>query len=830
MKLQTPYQGIKDNKILTKNGDCWAYFHIPPRTVSDNDKKAKESYKRDLELVFKEIGRYPEFHLQIFPQDLRLRERFNELEKDFDPEMLEIGKRYNERTISLLKEELHEITGYSFLVGVKLKRQMIYDSVGVQANFIKAVDDVTTKAFKLLHLNVETTEKDFLLYKESEESISHFLGILQSERVKEEMLFFLIRKNFIRGFEYSYEEETNREINISDTVLDPSNQSGVLHLQGKEGKESYISFLMIAQTDLDLSYIELFDIVQGFSFPLEFHIKGKTAKKTSLKRKIMFTSQRFKETDIEMYQNEDEDESIVEGKYHLNKLRNELDNENIPFFDWLASFVVTAKTKKELHSRIKTVRTEMQRFQIQVVQPLADQLPLFYKFLHGQSLELKEPNWLQSTTSQTLAEFSIGLSHQLGSYIGNYFGRVTKGNAISVEEAVFNSREIVLFHSFLAHEGIEGATTDSPHISITGDTGTGKSFLTKMMFFYACFLKGQVLMTDPKAENKKWFIEAINNKDIQENFPEFIALIDKIHFVTLDPDNPKNHGVLDPLHFLSGSKAKDTILTILDTILQTTDLKTENEIREIVEAVLQRKEQGENIGMLQVVEGLYQSSDERVREVAKNFTLKIQNSALQLLFSNGENRGISVNDKITILEIEGLDLPEVNSKVEEQSESERHSIAVMIALAKFCEHFGMRDKSVNTSLFFDEAWTLTTAKGGKKLTKSMKRVGRSYSNQSVIITQSVTDLGDKDDTGNFGAGFFFDGDSEREAILKTLDMEVNESNLKELDTLKKGQCIFRDFYGRKAQLSIDCLFPEWVTAFKTVEKSHSGEAERRFSK
>lgn len=830
MKLQTPMRAIQGNLLLTKNGSCWAYYHVPSVTIADNDREAKEAYKRELQLIFKELGKFHELHLQLLPQDLRLRERFDELEKDFDEDMRSIGRRYNERTISILTEELKQVTGYAFVLGVKLKNQLVTSEQGFKDSAIQAVDSVTNQALNWLNVEVATTEQDFAYYTESEKEVYHILGTILATRMEEERLFFLNRMNFIRGFVYDYQEEIGRRgLDISDTVIDHSSHAGVLSLTGEEGKESYLSFVVLAETDPDLSYQELFEHVQHYPFPIEFHLKARSVKKSSIRRKIMFTGKRFKETDKEMYQNEDEDDTIIDGKVHLNTLRNEINNDQVPFFNWLMCFVVTGDTRKEVNQRVKMIRTDMKRRKIQAVQPLADQLPLFYKFLHGQPLEVKEPNWLQHSTNEVFAEFCIGLSHQLGSHIGNYFGRVTSGETMSVQDAVASSRALVLFHAFLANEGIWGATTDSPHVSITGDTGTGKSFLIKMIFFYISFLTGQSLLTDPKAEIKKWFLEARNNPDIQRMYPEFIALLDKIHFVTLDPDNPDNWGVLDPIHFLVGSRARDTILTIFDTIISGQDTRTENEIRKAVDFVLNRKEQGEAVGLMQVVAVLERHEDEQVRLVGENMRLKIRNSTLQLLFSDGSTRSVSVDDKITILEIEGLELPEATTKTQDQTESERNSVAVMIALAKFCEYFGMRDKSRNTTIIFDEAWILTTAKGGRKLVKSLRRVGRSYKNQLILVTQSVADIERDDDTGNFGAGFYFDGDSERTQILQSLDMEVNEANTAELRDLKKGQCIFKDFYGRKEQLSIDCLFPEWVVAFKTVEKSHSAEAERRFA-
>ena len=201
------------------------------------------------------------------------------------------------------------------------------------------------------------------------------------------------------------------------------------------------------------------------------------------------------------------------------------------------------------------------------------------------------------------------------------------------------------------------------------------------------------------------------------------------------------------------------------------------------------------------------------------------NSVLQLIFSEGQSEGLALNSKINVLQIEGLDLPKEDDDPRYYSDGERKSLCLMIPLAKFCEKFGSRDKQENTAIIFDEAWMLTKARGGKKLVKSMRRVGRSYKNQLYLVTQSVSDVQSDDDRGNFGARFAFDESEERDDILQYMGLSKTDENRELVKNMTNGQCLFRDFYGRVGKLAIDCLFNEWTEAFKTVEKSHSARAE-----
>ncbi|MEJ1303999.1 hypothetical protein QY896_17985, partial [Lactiplantibacillus plantarum] len=67
-----------------------------------------------------ELKTYYEIDLQLLPEDMRLNERFKQLEKDFSSETGKIGERYDERAMYVLGQELGEVTRYGFTVGVKL--------------------------------------------------------------------------------------------------------------------------------------------------------------------------------------------------------------------------------------------------------------------------------------------------------------------------------------------------------------------------------------------------------------------------------------------------------------------------------------------------------------------------------------------------------------------------------------------------------------------------------------------------------------------------------------------------------------------------------------
>ena len=153
----------------------------------------------------------------------------------------------------------------------------------------------------------------------------------------------------------------------------------------------------------------------------------------------------------------------------------------------------------------------------------------------------------------------------------------------------------------------------------------------------------------------------------------------------------------------------------------------------------------------------------------------------------------------------------------------------MFALGRFCAKFGAMNRDVKTFEFFDEAWIFTTAKGGKAILRSMRRVGRSFNNILGLMTQSVYDIKNEEDHGNFGTIFAFDEPAEREEILKHIGVEVTKDNIKVLGNMRTGQCFYHDIQGRVGTIGVHSLFEEWTKALQTVKKTASSQAETEFA-
>ncbi len=224
---------------------------------------------------------------------------------------------------------------------------------------------------------------------------------------------------------------------------------------------------------------------------------------------------------------------------------------------------------------------------------------------------------------------------------------------------------------------------------------------------------------------------------------------------------------------------------------------------------------------------LRDSTSSEIASVGRYLTSIVTNSILELAFSDGTTQGLNYESRVTILEVNNLKLPKDDST--KISDHERNSIALMFALGAFCTHFGERNENEDTIEFFDEAWILMKSAEGKAVIKNMRRIGRSKNNTLALITQSVHDAENDDDTTGFGTIFAFYEKSEREDILKHVNLEVTESNLEWIDNMISGQCLYYDVYGNLNMISVHNIFEDIDMLLKPMKATVSSSLENKYA-
>lgn len=794
------------------------------------NKEKVNAYKKKWQHLFEEITSYEDFHLMMYPSEYELDKRFKDLESDIADDALDVAHYYNEETVRLLEQRLGRLTKYDFIFGVKLKSSLVNISMEIKDNILSLFNTATDTVVKMLGWEQNVSTSFFKQYEEVEDNLANIMASVLGERLSENEMVYINRYHFVRGLNHQTKEESvvRKVDSITNTIIDPTNPS-VLYLHSDQD-EGFVSFVVIDEFLHNMSESDLFYEAQSLPFPVEVQMKVQTESKSITKPALNIKKQQLKEEQFEQQSTGDRsDVSTVTSATLVRHLQDEIKKEEVHLMNWLAVIVVHGKTKKECVRKATIVRRHLKGAGITCRLPVADQINLFYKMLPGEKIDITDKNWIQKTTQDGIAECLFAINSNIGSKIGFFLGWVDRFiEHTDLESAINSSRDFILFHPFMANQQIKGSKTRSPHILITGDTGNGKSYLAKLLFIYISFLRVKALYIDPKKEMRKWVRRVLNDQYIRGNFPLFVEHLEKYNYITLDHEKEKNWGALDPISFLPPMKAKELVQVIFEQVY---NFKGKDDVNtaflRATSEVIERKQRGEQVGSLNIIREMQKHEELAVKKAGDYLNEVVEDSILKLCIHDGSNPALSLSKRLTILEVENLDLPGHSEQYENYTISQLKSSAVMFALGKFCELFGM-NRDEQTTAFMDEAWIFETSKQGKKVNRQMRRIGRSYNNSLCFISQSTKDALSEEDSGNFGVAFAFDEPNEREEVLKWMNMEVTKENKKMLESMFQGQCLFKDYYGRTSKISVECLFEEWEGALKTVEKKAVAFAEENY--
>lgn len=749
-----------------------------------------------------------------------------------DPENHAVGVDKLMKTAQILENEMGMVYEYAWIIGVPLVKKEI--AIDLKENISKAVNHVTETIVKGLGFDVALEKEWAKDYQEQEQEIYQNLSELLIERLTEDELYYYQAYQFLKNIPHERQDVLASQTfeNLMETKIQPI-FSGGLHFQCDYG-ESYVSYLPVGDIGVFLDGNHLLEIVQKMPFPVEVKIqasfaesKGQLALSGRSARARTRTKNIMQEAHLA---GSKQKRKIVEGQLSLDDLDQKID-DGVDILDWKAVLVVSGNTKKQLQARKKYLINRFDGLGIPLLKATFDDPYLFQSTLFGNFLRMKDKKWQHTSTIESFAELNFFTSLKAGTNLGYYFGRIdtTLEEKEDRKSILLNSKNLIYMNLFLANkQDIVGKKTNNPHWALTGDTGNGKSVTAKKLFMECATLKDRVLYIDPKKEMRRQFMRTINDPAYQKKYPLDTAFVRFFNFVTLDVRDKKNLGVLDPIVLFDETEAIATAKAMLTNIYEGIwNLKQKTEINETIATVVKERKSGKKVGFWQVVEKLASSSIPDVQDMGRFLISTIKGSILELAFSHGEVPGLSFEKKVTILEIEDLDLP--TDKNEHMDENKRLSVTLMFALGTFCSKFGSRNPKQETVTFFDESWIFQSSPEGKAILKSMKRIGRSFNNFLVLITQSVNDLDDKEDGTGFGTVICFDEVQNREGILQYLNLPINEQNMKWVSNMVQGQCLLKDMFNQVNRVVVHVLFEEWLELFKTVDDSDASVMENHFA-
>lgn len=829
-KLEYPIDRIHQNLALRKDKVVVAYYRIPntPITITDSDKK--DSHKAKVAQVIKKLAKYKNFDISLIPKDYLLGEKMSDFEADLADDVKELGLETLDFTVDTLTHEMEIPYQFDWLIGVDLGKGQY--NANIKEFIYNQFESIASNFASLAGYEVEVDEDWYKEHSEEELLVYSLLSTLKAKRLTDVDLFYYQRMQFLRYVPHTKSEViANRNmLNVTDTLI-KSLEGGFLKLESAYGS-SFVSVLPVGRFSTIFNGFHLGELVQRMSFPVELRFQAEFIDKTKLGGTMGRSNTRYDQIMKEAYNtNTVQQDDILMGAYSLKDLMKKVGNKE-EIIEYGCYLVVAGSSLNQLKQRRYAILSYFDDMKVNVYEASHDTPYLFQALLYGQDLQKTTRKWNHLVTARGFSELMLFTNTQSGNRIGWYIGRVDNRLTAwdSIDEAIMGSKNLVLFNATVANkEDVAGKVTKNPHVIITGATGQGKSYLAQMIFLHTAQQNVRVLYIDPKRELRQHYLKVVSDPEYARKFPLRKKQIEETNFVTLDSSVKENHGVLDPIVILDKEGASSTAKNMLLYLLKNaTEIKLDQTIAltEAISQVIAKREAGEVVGFNQVIEALIDSESDEVQSVGRYFKAIIQNSILELAFSDGDVAGLSYEERVTVLEVADLSLPKDGS--DHISDHESNSIALMFALGAFCKHFGERSDDETVEIF-DEAWVLMQSSEGKAVIKSMRRVGRSKYNVLMLVSQSVHDAENDDDTTGFGTIFSFYEKSEREDILKHVGLEVTPKNLEWIDNMISGQCLYYDVYGNLNMISIHNIHPDIDPLLKPMKKTVSSHLENKYA-
>ena len=571
-----------------------------------------------------------------------------------------------------------------------------------------------------------------------------------------------------------------------------------------EDRESYVSYFTVNAIvgELDFPSSEIFYFQQQqFTFPVDTSMNVEIVENRKALTTVRNKKKELKDLDNHAYQAGSETSSnVVDALDSVDELETDLDQTKESMYKLSYVVRVSADDLDELKRRCDEVKDFYDDLNVKLVRPAGDMLGLHSEFLPASKRYIND--YVQYVKSDFLAGLGFGATQQLGETTGIYMGY-----------SVDTGRNVYLQPS-LASQGVKGTVTNALASAFVGSLGGGKSFCNNLLVYYAVLFGGQAVILDPKAERGNW----------KETLPEIAHEINIVN-LTSDKDNA---GLLDP--FVIMKNVKDAESLAIDILTFLTGISSrDGEKFPVLRKAVRSVTQSDSRGLLHVIDELRREDTPISRNIAEHIDSFTDYDFAHLLFSDGTvENAISLDNRLNIIQVADLVLPDKDTTFEEYTTIELLSVSMLIVISTFALDFIHSDRSIFKIVDLDEAWAFLNVAQGETLSNKLVRAGRAMQAGVYFVTQSSGDVSKESLKNNIGLKFAFRSTDINE-IKQTLEFfgidKDDENNQKRLRDLENGQCLLQDLYGRVGVVQIHPVFEELLHAFDTRPPVQRNEVE-----
>ena len=833
-----PIKYYDENIIFTEDG-CFGAFEINGVDYENKGKDNKIRLLEDLTNFLADIT--TEAKILIIPkkQDVNeiIRNNYKSMKKT-DP-LVDLAEAYSEDVIEYLKKKEEpkkfeddygneiiyskKAIDYKTIILIRfedLKEKDILKNINQCLEYLlyspkRALDSLLgVRDTNILQSRVEALKKQSGAFIRGNESRVNLRPLKSNDvewlyrRINKRGLGFRENKtNFIPLANFKA-DEVKKDIEIDPLTKDIkclfegkiSNEDRAIKILTEEG-ESYQSFLTLTEMpDLRFPGSEYIFTTQEFNFPVEtcIHIKSLSKLESQklvnrIKKKVESEINNAREANL------DASEDTYIALSEVDDMEREV-NSRGKLAKATISFCISADNRETLESNVNKVMTLYNDFGFGIQRPIADQLKLYLEFIPGASRYTEDFTRLMSY--RTIAGTGIGIRRAIGDDFGYY-----------IAETGIVSMKVFLNMARACLENKSASAT------FYGNLGTGKSFAANILVLVHVIFGGYALIFDPKGERNDWV----------KYLPWLEGLITTVKLT----GDEKYRGMLDPFNIYKDN-IEDAIELAVNIVSELNRLTPkDDEFIVLKEAVVKIKEDG-NKSMIRLIEILEEySSEDELSHAARRLARKLRtNSSVgmsKLLFGTGKEEAIDFDNRINILQIDNLKIPEIDTKKDDYTEEENLSNVLLMVMAQFGKKFALTPRNNLKIVLFDESWVLKNSVEGNKLYSFLTRMGRSLFTASIFNGHSVLDIPSEQVKNTISYKFCFRTNEIEEAkrMCEYLKIDVSEENINTILKLKNGECLFSDLDGRVAKIKFDPVFQEIIEAFNTTPKTKENQKEEK---
>ncbi|WP_324825084.1 ATP-binding protein [Sinanaerobacter sp. ZZT-01] len=813
---QFPIKYYEDNMIFNEqNKDCWACYKVKCFNYDFLSTERKINMLNRLTRFIANVGSEAKILMIPVAQDTKKHyaNLINSLSKK-DP-LYDAAKEHAVGT-QIYLDEMTELNGssndYEVYVVVKISKRPTMGEM---------VDQLFKRPIKTLEEFLGVERREILLSekKSFEEAAEAWyreenkrLGLIKTDAATTQ---WLIKRMLRRGISESVSLRKNKDgtgwkpkkqivikdgekairplkrdiLTLTEGMIEPSYK--YVKVTNSDGKVSYQTFLTMAHIPDGLVFpgSEWLLILQDYSVACEVCMHIKTVEFRESIRKISGKRREIKSQIEHVAENDSVPDDLFEASQSTDELESELKKARDPLTEVSIAICIANEDANILEDKATFIKQRYEDANFMIERPMTDQFKLFMEFIPGAGRYVSD--YVLPLPPQTVAGSMFAATRMLGDTEGPFIG--TTG--VNMHQVFLNMARACLLNR-------------SASAALLGTLGGGKSFNANLLAYLNVLYGGAALIFDPKGERSNWIY------DLPE-LSEFISII------TLSVGE-EDVGKLDPflIYRDNMSEAGELAQNIICELFKIQPKDKEYTV--LLEAIKWVKE-NENPCMSGLAEYLrnFPETDE-LKETASLLARKIsiirEAGMAKLLFGTGKEKGLSFKNRLNILQIQNLQMPDPSTPKEDYTQEEILSSVLMLPIASFAKKFAMSDKSIFKLVLFDESWALSSTQMGIKLMNALARMGRSLNAGCIFIGHSVTDLKGDGIKNAITYKFCFKTTeiNEIKRVLSFLDLEETDDNIKTVMNLGNGQCLFQDLDGRVGILTFDAVYEHLIDAFNTT--------------